>query len=191
MLTSFEDHKLCEVGEGGPFCEGGRLETKQVADPGAPNAGAFPINTSGGNPLRGLHARLQSRSRSGPPVAGAIHPIPSRALTPASSPPGPRPPQSPRPFSETETGSRLGSGKRPLDAVARCVRPLTSFAEHDCIGQNGADEVLKLTRTDPGVEALLHDGDDVTRLTPLRRRGQPNRGAVHSDQHAVSAGPVA
>lgn len=49
VLTSFEDHKFCAVGEGGPFCEGGRLEAKQVADPNAPHAGEFPINTSGGN----------------------------------------------------------------------------------------------------------------------------------------------
>ena len=49
MLTTIEDHKFCERGEGGPFVEGGRLEHVDVAEPGAPHAGEFPINTSGGN----------------------------------------------------------------------------------------------------------------------------------------------
>ncbi|MBI3953043.1 MAG: acetyl-CoA acetyltransferase [Chloroflexi bacterium] len=49
VLMSIEDHGFCKRGEGGPFTEGGRLEHKDVAEKGAPNAGKLPINTSGGN----------------------------------------------------------------------------------------------------------------------------------------------
>lgn len=49
VLTSIEDHRFCAQGEGGPFIEGGRIEHARVAERGAPHAGEFPINTSGGN----------------------------------------------------------------------------------------------------------------------------------------------
>ena len=48
-MMSIEEHGFCKRGEGGAFCEGGRIEHKDVADPGAPYAGELPINTSGGN----------------------------------------------------------------------------------------------------------------------------------------------
>ena len=65
VLTSFEDHKFCEVGEGGPFCEGGRLEAKPVADSDAPHAGEFPINTSGGNLSEAYTHGFNLRGRGG------------------------------------------------------------------------------------------------------------------------------
>ena len=37
-MVTLEDYGFCEKGEGGPFCEGGRLEI----------GGELPINTSGG-----------------------------------------------------------------------------------------------------------------------------------------------
>lgn len=49
VLMSIEEHGFCKRGEGGPFSDGGRLEHKSVADPGAPHAGKLPMNTSGGN----------------------------------------------------------------------------------------------------------------------------------------------
>jgi acetyl-CoA acetyltransferase len=38
VLTTIEDHGFCKKGEGGPFCEGGRIEI----------GGALPVNTHGG-----------------------------------------------------------------------------------------------------------------------------------------------
>ena len=92
VLTSFEDHRFCAVGEGGPFCEGGRLEAKQVADPAAPHAGDFPINTSGGNLAEAythgfnlaVEAVRQLRGDSTTPVEGARTCI--VAAGPASAP---------------------------------------------------------------------------------------------------------
>src|SRR5262249_39341320 len=49
VIMSLEDNGFCKKGEGGPFVEGGRIEHRDVADPGAPHAGELPVNTSGGN----------------------------------------------------------------------------------------------------------------------------------------------
>lgn len=49
VIMTLEEHGFCKKGEGGPFVEGGRIEHRDVADPGAPHAGELPINTSGGN----------------------------------------------------------------------------------------------------------------------------------------------
>ena len=79
VLTTIEDHKFCERGEGGPFVEGGRLEHIDVAEPGAPHAGEFPINTSGGNLAEAythgfnlaVEAVRQLRGDSPNPIEGA------------------------------------------------------------------------------------------------------------------------
>ena len=49
VIMSLEDNGFCKKGEGGAFVEGGRIEHRAVAEPGAPHAGMLPINTSGGN----------------------------------------------------------------------------------------------------------------------------------------------
>ncbi len=59
VLMSLEDHGFCKRGEGGPFVEGGRIEHRTVAEPGAPHAGALPINTAGGNLAEGYIHGLQ------------------------------------------------------------------------------------------------------------------------------------
>lgn len=79
VLTTIEDHKFCARGEGGPFVEGGRLEHADVAEAGAPHAGAFPINTSGGNLAEAythgfnlaVEAVRQLRGDSPNPIEGA------------------------------------------------------------------------------------------------------------------------